>query len=171
MINGGSSSRCCPSDAVPDGHGPTTGVFSKAFSGSSKPVPAGVTCPHATHRRAPAGDGCGCGKRMMSGWTSGARSCADLMLMAACNGRNVLRTAVLPPPKRGRRRRQNQARQGHEVDGGGRRPRYSSGKHTPQCQSGGGDLGGEHAGSHLRATPTWWTSAAEAPARDRRPCL
>ena len=38
---------------------------------------------------------------MMSGWTSGVRFCVGLMLMAACNGRNVLRTAVSLPPKGG----------------------------------------------------------------------
>ena len=45
--------------------------------------------------------GCGCAKRMMSGSTSGAHSCVDFMLMASCCGRNVLRTEVLLPPKRG----------------------------------------------------------------------
>jgi hypothetical protein len=47
MINGGASRRCCRGVVVPDGHGPTTGVFWKVFSGSSKPVPVGETCPYA----------------------------------------------------------------------------------------------------------------------------
>ena len=111
MIHSGSSNRCSPSNAVPEGHGPTIGVFSKAFCVSSKPVHAGVTCLHAILRRASVDDGCYCGKKMIPGCTPDERFCVGLMLMAACNGRNVLRTAVLLPPKKGRRRRQNQARQ------------------------------------------------------------
>ncbi len=48
--------------------------------------------------------------------------------MASWIGANASSTAVLPRRKKGRMRGKNQERQGNEVDGGGRRPRCSSGK-------------------------------------------
>src|SRR2546425_6466935 len=46
-----------------------------------------------------------------------------------CSGASLFWTGVLLPPKRGRWSRKNQAGQGHEVDGGGRRPGLPLGKH------------------------------------------
>lgn len=45
---------------------------------------------------------------------------------ASWTGQNVLPTAASPRLKKGAKRRADQTRQGHEVDGGGRRPRSSS---------------------------------------------
>src|SRR5580704_8667323 len=50
-----------------------------------------------------------------------------------------------PREKRGLRRRKNQAGQGDEVDGGGRRPRSSSGKLPPLCLPGGSPTRGNDA--------------------------
>jgi transposase len=48
-------------------------------------------------------------------------------------------TAALPRQKKGRLRRKDQTRQGYEVDGGGKRPRCSSGSSTCQCEPARGD--------------------------------
>ena len=61
------------------------------------------------------------------------------------------------PAKKGACRRQNQAGQGHEVDGTGRRSRYSAGSSAGKCLSGRSYA----CGSHTRGSPR---SAAARPA-------
>jgi transposase len=76
----------------------------------------------------PAGDGCETGKSKISGWTSGGPFWPTWTNAASWIGANASSTAVSPPQKKGRMRGKDQERQGNEVDGGGRRPRCSSGK-------------------------------------------
>src|SRR5262245_44836324 len=80
-----------------------------AFSRTSFPPPR------------PAGDGCNAGKSKGFGWKLGALYWGRWMKTGCCAGTRVFWTAVSHPPKRGRCGRENQARQGNEVDGTGRR--------------------------------------------------
>jgi len=81
------------------------------------------------------------------GWTSGGRFLANSTNAARLIGAKRSLMAVLLRRKRGRPSRQNQAGQGHEVDGGGRRPGSSSGKPASLCIPGGSPARG-HPGSH-----------------------
>ncbi len=167
MDSGLNWSRSCPKNAVAVGLGPTTGACSKASSGCSEPERAGATCPRNIPAPAPAGGACASGKSRTFGLKSGGNFSRNSTSKADWTGANRFWMAVLPQPKRGRLRRQDQAGQRHEVDGGGRRPRCSFGKSTGLGLAGGSDLGGEHAGSNPRAAETR-ASAPAAPARHRR---
>src|SRR5271157_4544337 len=74
------------------------------------------------------------------------------------------------PQKKGPCRRQNQAGQGHEVDGTGRRSRSSAGRSAGKCLSGRSYACGSHARRSPCPTPAR-TAPAKARARDRRPRL
>ena len=76
------------------------------------------------------------------------------------------------PAKKGRWSRKNQAGQGHEVDGGGRRPRSSSGKLPSLCIPGGSPARGDDTRLDPRRTAaSRGPTAAEADARDCRQSL
>ena len=109
----------------------------KAFSGYSKLARAGVTCPKRLGS-APvsAGSAYAIGTNKAYGFESGARSCRNWTNVAGWTGRKVSWTGVLLPLKKGRRNRQNQAWQGHEVDGGGRRRGCSFGKSIARSYTG-----------------------------------
>ena len=143
--SGRRSNRSCLEYTVAAALGPITAKCSKAFFGCSRPVPGGAICPRSIPVPAPVGDGCGNGKSKRYGSKSGGSFSVNWTNAANWIGANHSWTAALLPLKRGRLRRQNQARQGHEVDGGGRRPRCSFGKPTGLGQPGGSDAGREHA--------------------------
>ncbi len=76
------------------------------------------------------------------------------------------------PAKKGRRSRKNQAGQGDEVDGGGRRRGCSSGRPPLFCIPGGSPARGDDAGDDPRKpAPSCGKTTAEAGARDRRQSL
>src|ERR1700675_2094392 len=76
------------------------------------------------------------------------------------------------PAKKGAAESENQAGQGDEVDGGGRRPRSSSGKLPSLCLSGGSQTRGDNARRNPgRANPSCRPSSAETAAGDRRQSL
>ena len=76
------------------------------------------------------------------------------------------------PAKKGRRSRKNQAGQGDEVDGGGRRRGCSSGRPPLFCIPGGSPARGDDAGGDPRKpAPSCGKATAEAGARDRRQSL
>jgi len=81
-------------------------------------------------------------------------------------------TGVLLRRKKGLRSRKNQAGQGDEVDGGGRRPRSSSGKLPSLCIPGGSQARGDDAGDDPgRAASSRGSTSAEAGAGNRRQSL
>src|SRR5579862_5856418 len=140
--NNGSGSRpCCPRREARDVHGQTTGRCSKAFFGCLKPEPDGGTCPRNIPRQSLAGGGCEGGKNGVYGWIFGGRSCANSMSAESWTGARAFWTEVLLPLKKGLRSRKNQTRKGNEVDGGGRRLGYSSGKSACQRKPGRSDAG------------------------------
>ena len=104
-----------------------------------------------------------------SGLKCGASSCRNWTRKGDWIGANRFWMAVLLQPKKGRVCRQNQAGQGHEVDGGGRRPRYSFGKPMGFGQPRGSNLGRKHAGANLRAARRSWATPEQADASHRRP--
>ena len=120
---------------------------------------------------APAGGACANGKKMRCGSKSGGNSSVTWTSGASWIGANHFWTAVLLQQKKGRVRWQNQARQRHEVDGGGRRPRYSSGKPTGLGQSGGSDPGRKHAGADCRTARGPGPATTTTVAGDCRPGL
>ena len=171
MGNGKSSSRCYPHANARDvAVRPKPIARSlKASCGFSKPAPAGATC-RPTLGSVPAcvgsafgfgrskGSGSGCGAPFWPSWTSAASS----------TGRRAFWMAALRRLKRGRCRRQNQARQGHEVDGGGRRPRCSFGKPPGPSLASRSDLGEKNPPTN-KSSARWPGPAQESSATiDRR---
>ena len=161
-------SRCFPSVRARAGHGPTTGAFWRAFCGFSRQELVGATCPRTIPAPALAGADFVCGRKMKPGSTCGGSSSPSSTKRASWTGVSRFWMAVSLQPKRGRLRRKNQAGQGHEVDGGGRRPRCSSGKPTGLGQSGGSDSGREHAPENLRSPGSWWPAQNSSAARHCR---
>jgi hypothetical protein len=133
------------------GLGQRIGAYSKAFCGCSRPARAGVTCPKNIPVPARAGEDCGSGKNRASGSKSGEPFCPNWTSGVNWIGAKVFWMAALLRLKKGLRSWQNQAGQRHEVDGGGRRPRCSSGKPTGLGQPGGSDSGRKHAGANICA--------------------
>src|ERR1700677_1755584 len=109
------------------------GGASGGFFGCSDPALVGKTCRRDTHLPALAGDGCGTGRSRMSGSPSGVSFWGNWTSRADSTGKRPLPTAPSPRQKKGRLRRKDQTRKGYEVDGGGKRPRCSSGSSTCQC--------------------------------------
>ena len=163
MNSGQKSSRGYPSSAVAGDRGKIVAGCWKAFSGYSKPGPAGVTCPKNIPVPAPVGDACASGKNRKSGSRSGASSCPNWTSSKSWTGVSRLWTGVSLPLKKGLPGWQNQAGQRHEVDGGGRRRGYSSGSATARGQS-----GGSHA-RRLYPASTASGVAAQSTAADCRP--
>ena len=171
MNSGQRSNRFCPNFAVVAALGPTTDACSKAFFGCSKPVPAGATCPRNIPAPARVGDVCGNGRNKTCGSKSGDSSSANWTSAANWTGANHFWMAALLQLKKGRVCRQNQTRQRHEVDGGGRRPRCSSGKPTGLGQPGGSDTGREYSPTDFRSARRTRQTTATAIASRRRPGL
>src|SRR2546430_1520732 len=144
--------RCCLNGPAADGLGPTIGSFLKVFSGYSEQARVGRTCPTNTPVPARAGGVCGCGRRMAHGSESGASSYPSWTRKADWIGVSRSWMAVSPRLKKGRLRRQNQERQRHKVDGGGRRPGCSSGKQTGVGQPGGSDPGRDRKSTRLNSS-------------------
>lgn len=161
MSNGIRSSRCCRRSGgrppVGDAGLMIDGAL-QAFSGCFVQARAGRICPGSIHRRAPAGGVCVTGKTRASGSTSGVNSWANLMTRGGSTGRKPLPTAALPRQKKGRLRRQDQTRKGYEVDGGGKRPRSSSGSSTCLREPARGDVDRIDIGESVGAATTWPTT-------------
>lgn len=119
------------------GHGRIPGKSWKVFSGCLKAAPAGAIFPADIPVPPPAGDGCGSGRSWASGWISGEPCWPSWTKGSIWTGKRPSLTAASPRRKKGALRRKNQARQGYEVDGGGRRPGCSSWKHTGVGLAGG----------------------------------
>src|SRR5262245_19009664 len=169
--SGKRSNRFCPSSNVDVAVAQLKAIVScwKVFFGYSKLALAGVTCPKRLES-APvsAGSAYTVGTNKACGFESGARFCRSWTSVAAWTGVKVSWTGVSLPLKKGRRNRQNQAWQGHEVDGGGRRPRCSSGKPTDQCHASGCTLCRIDLGIHRTFSRR---STKEAPTSDCRSWL
>jgi hypothetical protein len=136
-----------------------------AFFGSSKRARGGATCPESL-ASVPAcvGSAFAFGKSKASGSECGAPFVPSWTSAANSTGRRALWMAALQPPKRGRRRRQNQARQGHEVDGGGRRPRCSFGNPPGPSLASRSDFGEKNSPTNKSST-RWPGSAQESAAK------
>ena len=146
MNSGSRSNRYCRSGRDAGDGGRRIAACWKVFCGCSRPGRAGGICRRNIPAPALAGDVCNCGKSKGSGWRCGGNSSPNWMRAASWTGARVLWTGVLLPLKRGRVRRPNQAGQGHEVDGGGRRPRCSSGKALGIGLAGRSDIVAAHPG-------------------------
>ena len=148
----------CRSTPVLVARGKTTGRFWKEFFGYSKLVRGGAICRETLALAPPpAGGDCACGKNRMSGLKCGGVFSGIWINVASWIGVRALLTGVSLPPKRGRWPRQNQAWQGHKVDGGGRRPRYSSGKLLGQRLARGSEIGGQNLAAGACAAPRLWS--------------
>ncbi len=151
MNSGTGSSRCCRGPRGADDRGQIIAACWRASCGCSRPGRVGAICRQNIPAPAPAGGVCSSGRSKTFGWTCGASSWPNWTRAANWTGAKVLWTGVLPPLKRGRLRRQNQTGQRHEVDGGGRRPRCSSGKALGIGLAGGSQIVAAHAGDGSRA--------------------
>ena len=151
MNSGKRSSACCRNPRGVVALGRIIAACWRAFSGCSRPARAGAICRRNIPAPALAGDACSSGKSRKSGWTCGDSFWPNWTRVDVWTGARASWTGVLLLPKRGRVRRQNQARQGHEVDGGGRRPRCSSGKAPGVGLARGSKIVGAHAGDRARA--------------------
>ena len=132
MTNGNCCNHCFQSPGkIQKGvaHQQTTGKFWKAYYGSCARARDGRICPNDIQALRPVGGGCGFGRTRASGLMYGVNSSPCLMRKGCWIGKRPLLTVASRRQKRGRVRWKNQKGQGHKVDGGGRRPRYSSGKH------------------------------------------
>ena len=169
MNSGKGSSRCCRNPRGAEDRGRTIAACWRASCGCSRPARAGAICRRNIPAPALAGDACSCGRNKTSGWTCGASSSPNWMRAASSTGVKVLWTGVLLPPKRGRVCRQNQAGQGHEVDGGGRRPRCSFGKALGVGLACGSEIAGAHPDHRARAAGrTRTTPQSVAPGHRRQ---
>jgi hypothetical protein len=168
MSSGKKSPLCCLKPSRLPGEvlnpGPIVPV-SKASCGCCVPGHAGRTYPRSIRRPVPVGDACGTGKRKTSGSRPGGPFWPNSMPRVNSIGRKPSPMGALPRPKKGGRRRENETRQGHEMDGGGRRPRYSSGKPPGLGVPSRGDLAGADPGDGGRPPKRSWAAAQES-----RPC-
>jgi len=142
------------SQSVAAGRGLTIEESLKAYSGYCVPAHHGRMCPKSTPVVQRVGEGCEIGKRRMYGSTCGEHFLANSMSEASLTGASALSTAVLHLPKKGRLCRKDQKGQGNEVDGGGRRRRYSSGKPLGLCVPGGSQARRKDAPKNSSAA-TW----------------
>ena len=168
MNSGKRSNRCCRSPHGAADRGRIIAACWKAFSGCSRRARAGAICRRNTPAPAPAGGACSSGKSKKSGWTYGDSFWPNWTRADAWTGARVLWMGVLLLPKRGRVCRQNQARQGHEVDGGGRRPRCSSGKAPGVGLASGSNIVGAHTGHGARTAGGPGATQKPPAAGDRR---
>lgn len=145
--------------------------FLKASCGCSKPGHGGGICPSDMPAPAPVGDGLDSGKNRGCGLRHGELFWENWTTRENWTGAKRLWTAVLHLRKKGALRGQNQAGQRHEVDGGGRRPRCSSGRSTYLGIARRSDLGGKHPGNRCSSALWSWPSQTKTAALDRRPSL
>jgi hypothetical protein len=141
--------------------GLTTAESLKAYSGCYAPVRRGRMFPKNMQAVRPAGDDYGTGKNKISGLMPGEHFLPNSMSEASLTGANALSTAVSHLPKKGRMRRKDQKRQGNEVDGGGRRPRYSFGKPLGLCVPGGSQTRRKDARKNSCASMWTWASQTQ----------
>jgi transposase len=94
----------------------------RVFSGCSGPAPNGARCHGGMAAPAPAGADSRSGKRPACCSASGEPSWPSSMTISSCAGMNALPMAASFLRKNGGEGRENQAAQGHEVDGSGRWP-------------------------------------------------
>src|SRR5882724_4214791 len=170
MSNGRKLNRRCRATKVADGLEPTIAVCLKEFCGHSRPARAGVICPRNIPVPPRAGGAWPFGRNKVFGSKCGAPFFRNWTRAARWIGKKVFWTPVSLQLKKRPRSRQNQARQGHKVDGGGRRPGCSSGKPTGLGRPGGSDAGRKHAQEHF-CRPETRSPATAPPARDCRPQL
>lgn len=133
------------------GRGLTTAEYLKAYSGCCVPAHRGRMCQKSMPVVQPAGDGCGIGKSRISGSIHGEHFWSNSIREARLTGASAFLTAVSHLPKKGRMRRKDQERQRNEVDGGGRRQRYSFGKPPGLCVPGGSQARRKDATKHSGA--------------------
>ena len=93
---------------------------------------------------APAGDGCGCGRSWASGWISGERFLAELDERQYLDWEETFADGSFAPAKKGGSASAKPSGQRYEVDGGGRRPGCSSGRHTCFGLAGGSQADRSH---------------------------
>lgn len=167
MRSGKKSNPCCRWRRVAGARGRIIDRCSRAFFGCSKPARAGAICPKNIRARPPAGDGWHGGKSKVCGSIFGALFFRNWTRAAHSIGKRVFWMPASLRQKKGRVRRQNQAWQGHKVDGGGRRLGYSSGKPTGLGQPSGSHARGKHLETDCGAAAAW-SRAQPATARDRR---
>ena len=118
------------------GPGPTRVAVSRAFSGSSGRARRGANCRGDTGARRPAGAACGSGRSAACSWRSGAPFSTSSTIARRFAGTGVSSTAA--PAKKGAPNRQDQTRQGNQVDGTGRWRGYSVGSIPGRGVPGGG---------------------------------
>lgn len=114
--------------------GRITARSSRASCGYSAPERLGPTCQNNIQVPQPAGEDLSFGKSREYGSISGGHSSGNSIKKGVSNGLNVLWTAVLCRLKKGLQSWQDQAWQGLEAYGGGRRQGYSFGSVHSRCQ-------------------------------------
>jgi hypothetical protein len=122
-----------------DARASTIGAVVRVSSGSCGRAPNGANCPGDMAVPAPAGGGSRPGKRPGCSSSSSGPSWPSSMTSRRSVGTNASPMVALSRRKKGPQGRHDQARQGHEVDGGGRWRGYSVGSIR-----GGGFPGGGH---------------------------
>ena len=105
------------------------GKFLKAYYGCYAPVHDGKICRIDTQAQPHVGGDFAFGKTKAFGLIYGESSCPCWIQMGCWTGKKLLSMAASHRQKRGLLRRKNQKGQRNKVDGGGRRPRCSFGKH------------------------------------------
>ncbi len=88
----------------------------RASYGFCEQEPAGKTCLTTFRRAVPVGADCGSGTDRGYGEKLGVRFSASLMKRGGSNGLSASQTAALRLPKKGRKGRKNQERQGYKMD-------------------------------------------------------
>lgn len=150
----------------------TTASCWKEFFGSSRRALAGATSPvTSVSVAASVGNDCIVGTSKECGSEFGECFSRNWTEAGDWIGRRVSWTGVSLLPKRGRRNWQNQAWKGHKVDGGGRRPRYSSGKPFDERFAQRSALGRADAGRGFGAAQWSWPAAKATAATYCRPWL
>ena len=130
MPSGRRSNRCCPNPNAPRKEGLSSfpiAAASKAFSGSSGPVPNGVRCPTNTPAPRLAGDDCAVGLMTAPGIERSPSSSDNSTNDNSSNGTKASSTRRSRRQKKGRKHWENQAWQGNKEGGGGGRSGFSSG--------------------------------------------
>lgn len=169
MYGGRDLRYCCPSIPVPMVREKTTARYWQAFCGCSRLPPAGAICPlNLTLARPIVGADFSLGMSETSGLTSGGIFSPSWTNVANSIGARVSSAIVLLPPKRRHVHWQNQARQWHEVDGGGRRARYSFGKQLGPRLACGSYPDRKNLGPSARATRRGWPPQKQTTTPHRR---
>lgn len=140
---------------------------SKALCGCDALERGGRIYPRRIPPPVRAGDACGLGQSKASGSRPGGPFSPHARPKANALGLKPSPMAAVPRRTKGRERRPDHAGDRHEVAGGGRRPRSSSGNPLGIGVPRRGDLAGPHLGHHGRAPPWPRAAAPEPGARDR----